>query len=88
MIKYIPILRGKPGEFTALQNLEGKSLDEICPLIQFLPDSNPNRVGNYLDKISLELANAWNFEGNLIYFDTSYLQDVHFISELISLINS
>jgi hypothetical protein len=31
----------------------------------------------------VELANAWNFEGNLIYFDTSYLQDVNFIAELI-----
>ncbi len=83
MIKYVPILRGKVGEFTALQNLVGNAINEICPLIQFLPDSNPDRVGNYLDKISLELANAWNFEGNLIYFDTSYLQDILFIAELI-----
>lgn len=83
MIKYVPILRGKPGEFTALQNLEEKALNEICPLIQFIPDSNPKRVGNYLDKISLELVNAWNFDGNLIYFDTSYLQDAHFISDII-----
>lgn len=83
MIKYVPILRGRPGEFSALQNLEGKALTEICPLIQFLPDSIPLRVGNYLDKISLELANAWSFEGNLIYVDTSYIQDYHFIAELI-----
>jgi|WetSurMetagenome_2_1015567.scaffolds.fasta_scaffold00004_3 hypothetical protein len=83
MIKYVPILRGKPGEFTALQNLDGKALNEICPLIQFYPDSNPKRVGNYLDKLTLELTNAWNFEGNLLYFDTYFLKDTHFISELI-----
>jgi hypothetical protein len=83
MIKYVPILRGKPGEFSALQNLEEQVINEICPFIQFIPDTNPKRVGNYLDKLTVELANAWNFEGNLIYFDTSFLQDTPFISELI-----
>jgi len=83
MIKYIPFLRGKTGEFVALQNLDEEVLDVICPLIQFLPDTNQKRAGNYLQKISSELINAWNFDGNLIYFDTNYLKDMHFIADLM-----
>jgi hypothetical protein len=82
MLKYVPILRGKVGEFAALQNLDGNVLYEICPFIQFLPDTNKDRVGDYLTNVISKLTNAWNFDGNLMYLDVSYLDNIKFISGL------
>jgi len=82
MIKYVPILRGKDGEFVALQNLDESVLSKICPLIQFLPDTNKKRKGDYLVKILSGLTSAWNFDGNLIYFDVSYLDELSIILNL------
>jgi len=84
MMKYVPILRGKEGEFTALQNLDGRFVNETCPLIQFLPDTNKKRKGDYLVKITSGLTRAWNFDGNLIYFDVSYLRNTSFIKNLLN----
>lgn len=86
MIKYVPILRGKDGEFAALQNLDEAALSQICPLVQFLPDTNINRKGDYIKKVTSNLVNAWNFDGNLMYFDVSYLADINIITNLANIL--
>lgn len=64
-MKYVPILRGKMGEFTALRNLSIEEKKITRPLIQFFPDTVSDRI-----------RRAWNFETNMIYFDASFLPSI------------
>jgi hypothetical protein len=83
MIKYIPILRGKLGEFSALENIDEDNLYELSPLIQILPDRNLKRKGDYFKILSTKISKAWNFEGNLLFLDFKYTHDIEFIDKLL-----
>ncbi|NUN09519.1 MAG: beta family protein [Ignavibacteriaceae bacterium] len=49
-LKYVPVLKGKQGEFMALGFLETKLKSQIYPLIDLVPNSK-KQLGKHIDKV-------------------------------------
>lgn len=82
MKKYFPILVSKAGELEALRNLDSKVKDEICPIIQVVPEPIPTPSKSKKPRIQKEpkehrvlekLSTAWSFEKNELFLDFMYL---------------
>lgn len=65
MKKYFPFLLAKAGEFTALTHLQLNVKQEIAPIIQTLDGS--------FDKVEAFGVNHWNFKGNKLFIDFTFL---------------
>ncbi|MCB0746792.1 MAG: beta family protein [Ignavibacteriae bacterium] len=102
MKKYYPILVSKNGETGALQHLEQRVKDGVCPIIEILnptlvkikKDKNTGlEVESYSDKFEIFLKTHWNFFNNQVILDFSMFTDwerhIRFIEQtLLRLLNS
>ena len=96
MKKYYPILVSKNGEIGALQHLEQKVKDDICPIVEVLKTTlvknkkdKATKEGTtyYSDKLEVFLKTHWNFFNNRIILDFSLFEDFNqhkdFIAKMI-----
>lgn len=70
--RYVPILKGKRGEFDALTHLEAGSRANVYPLIEILPSPEEQDVVHDVDKALTALATRWPFDPIMLdvgYFD-------------------
>lgn len=101
MKKYYPILLSKKGEIVALQHLQQRTKDSVCPVIEIVDDSLEKRVKEksgdfkivYKDELENFLKTHWSFFDNQIILDFSLVTNldnkISLIRKLIkSLINS
>ncbi len=70
--KYVPILKGKEGEFRALQKLPSDIKDNIIPIIDLVPN-NTKKIEKHSQAI-LKYFNRWGKQ-RLIYIDGYMLDD-------------
>lgn len=70
--KYVPILKGKDGEFTALNKLASDIKDGIIPIIDLVPN-NSKKIENHAQSI-LRYFKKWD-KHRLIYIDGYMLND-------------
>ena len=83
MKKYYPILVAKKGELVALQRLEQKVKDEICPIIEVVQDTIEKKIKEngiektvYRDEFEKFLNGHWNFFNNEIILDFSLIKNI------------
>jgi len=70
--KYVPILKGKQGEFIALHKLPSEIKNEIIPVIDLVPN-NTKKIEDHVQSI-LRYFSKWEKE-RLIYVDAYMLDD-------------
>jgi hypothetical protein len=78
---YVPILKGREGEYGALRELHASSRDQMTPLIEIPPipwdfvNNRPSKsLDLHLERVCEKVKNAWG--GNRILFlDTLWLPD-------------
>ena len=58
---YVPILKGKKGEFDALQSISKKTKQGITPLINIPPRKTDVPIEHHLWKIAKKIGNSWGF---------------------------
>jgi hypothetical protein len=83
-VQYVPILKGKEGEYGALGELSSASKDAMRPLIEVPPvpydyvSETPSKtVDAHLMNVPQRLADCW--AGREIYLDVPWLQDGDFV---------
>lgn len=76
---YVPILKGKRGEFTALQQLDAKSRTLITPLIEIASvdwdydeDEPAKSIDEHLENVGERVVNAWG-SGNVLFVDANLI---------------
>lgn len=78
MKKYYPIFLSKAGELEALRNLDSNIKNEICPIIQVIPEKESKSTGKTKapkEHVLIEkLSETWAFHNNAIFLDFSLLE--------------
>lgn len=74
-MKYVPIIKSKVGELTAIENLLEDLKSDIVPLIEILPDKNTARVNSYADTLIKNLLKGLK-DVTLVYIDLSYYPSI------------
>ncbi len=72
--KYVPILKGKKGEFTALKSLAPEIIDNIVPVIDVVPAAPKKNLDKHLLDTVNYFKNCWD-KNRLIYIDGYMIQD-------------
>jgi hypothetical protein len=70
--RYVPILKGKRGEFDALRDLQPSTRSVVYPLVEILPSPEEQDVDADVDKAMNALATRWYEEPTMLdvgYFD-------------------
>ncbi len=77
--RYVPILKGKKGEFDALQGLAAADKERITPLVEIFTvpwdwdtDAPAKRLEDHLDSAAQQLAGGWGADHPL-WLDTLWL---------------
>jgi hypothetical protein len=71
--KYVPILKGKSGEFSALEKLDGTIKDLIVPIIDMVPNPTKTFEKSITDFLGY-ITKKW-IKDKLIYIDGYMIQD-------------
>lgn len=70
--RYVPILKGKRGEFDALRDLQLLTRSRVYPLVEILPSPEEQDVYNDISKAMEALATRWSDQATMLdlgYFD-------------------
>jgi len=65
-MRYVPILKSKPAELKALQDLAPEIKSQILPFIDLLPPQKDELADAWLEKVTTNLARSWPAELPLI----------------------
>jgi hypothetical protein len=79
LMKYVPFLKVKQGELSALKHVSGDVAAVIKPYHLFLNDVNTTRAGEYLDSIVGPLAKSYEGKNMEFYADLSIFTDYEHI---------
>jgi len=77
--QYVPILKGKRGEFRALSALKTDVLDKITPIIDIVVPANKKPLTQHINATIGYFRKYWNKE-KLIYFDGYMIQEQELLS--------
>jgi hypothetical protein len=72
--KYVPILKGKKGEFIALKSLNAETLDNFVPVIDIVPIAPKKNLEKHLLDTVNYFKKFWD-RNRLIYMDGYMIQD-------------
>lgn len=79
--KYVPILKGRDGEYGALQGLNSTAKDRLIPLIEMPPipwnfeEERPDRtIDTHLEKVTQKLDRAWG-SGRPFFLDFLWIAE-------------
>lgn len=73
--QYVPILKGKRGEFRALQNLPPSVLDEIVPVIDIVMPPFNKTLSDHITATINYIKKYWEEKERLMYIDGYMIKD-------------
>ncbi len=73
-MKYVPILRGKQGEHSALETLANEVKQGVTPLIQVVPDDKLGRDKKEYQEKRVKELQCWSFKGSQMFLDVFELK--------------